>query len=109
MKRSHSSLPFTSNENNVDDQKFTLDGTDLDNQKSDSTDNCGPLQNPPKNTQLPGLEDLYEFREKLLLITRHNLINQSALVRKAAIHLLEFLAMHTLVDLGPFLESQVSL
>lgn len=65
----------------------------------------------PKSSEaestISGFADLFEYREKLLLITRHNLTNHSALVRKAAIHLLEFVALHTAINIEPFLGSKV--
>lgn len=102
-------LDFECIENDVSDTKIPLENSKLNTEESNSTIHCVPERTTrPTDSTVPGLADLFEFREKLQLITRHNLINHSALVRKAAIHLLEFVAMHTMADLGPFFESQVS-
>lgn len=66
-----------------------------------------PGQTSQSKPTLAGISDLHEFRKKLMLMTGHNLANSSALVRKAAIHMLEFVALHTSIDIAPFLGSQV--
>lgn len=57
---------------------------------------------------IPGIRALEEFKTNILKMVRHNLMNTSALVRRAALLLMEYLA-GTCVDIDPFIGSQVNL
>lgn len=57
---------------------------------------------------IEGIEELDDFKENLLLVCRHNLTNASALVRKAALLLMEYIGFTT-INMDEFLESQVKM
>lgn len=91
------------------DTNSTLINDNSENVNVQETSISGNIENNDKEPKtIEGIEELAKFKEDLLLICRHNLTNASALVRKASLLLMEFIAFTT-IDMNPFLKSEVNI